>query len=232
MAQTVNQIIQAALRLLTVKDANNATLTTAEAADGLQALNELIEQMNTQSLFQVSKTQITQVITPNDGTYTFGTGGDNSVRPLEIYTAYVVYNNISYPVRIISNEEYSDIAFKTTTSSYPYNIYFRAAYPLATVQMYPVPTVAATLYLEARAALATYTAGTDSVDLPPGYMKYLKNQLAVDIGPEYKEASASVREAAREAKELIKRLNGKDKPVMCNSARIAVRSRGYGGTYY
>ncbi len=51
MAQTVNQIIQAALRLLLVKDANNATLTTAEAADGLQALNELIEEMNLQSLF-------------------------------------------------------------------------------------------------------------------------------------------------------------------------------------
>ena len=222
MAQTVDQITQAALRLLTVKQSGEP-LAADESTDGLQALNELIEQMNLQSLFQVSKTQITQVITPNDGTYTFGTGGDNSVRPLEIYTAYVVDSNVSYPVRIISNEEYSDIAFKTITSSYPYNIYFRAAYPLATVQMYPVPTSAATLYLEARAALSTYTAGTDSVDLAPGYIKYLKYQLAVDIGPEYKEASQSVRETAREAKELIKRLNSKDKPSMCNPARMAVR---------
>ena len=228
MAQTVNQIIQAALRLLLVKDPNNATLTTAEAADGLQALNELIEEMNLQSLFQTAKTQITQVITPNDGTYTFGTGGDNSVRPLEIYSAYVVDSNVTYPVNVISNQEYSEIAFKTITSSYPCNIYFRAAYPLATVQMYPVPTVAATLYLETRAALATYTAGTDSVNLAPGYMKYLKNQLAIDISPEYKTPEPVVFENARKAKELIKRLNSIDKPTMCNTAQIAVR-RGYGG---
>ena len=91
--------------------------------------------------------------------------------------------------------------------------------------MYPVPTSSATLYLEARAALSTYTAGTDSVDLPPGYTKYLKYQLAVDAGPEYKEASQSVRETAREAKALIKRQNSQDKPVMANTARIAISSR-------
>ena len=230
MAQTVNQIVTAALRLLNVKATGDA-LTADEATDGLQALNELIEEMNTQSLFQTAKTQITQVITPSDGTYTFGTGGDNSVRPLEIYTAYIVDSNVSYPVDIISNEEYSDISFKTTTSEHPYCLYFRAAYPLATVQLYPVPTSAVTLYLEARAALATYSAVTDSVNLPPAYMKYIKNQLAIDIGPEYREASASVREAARNAKEHIKRLNSIDKPTMCNTAQIAVR-RGYGGAYY
>ena len=227
MAQTVNQIVSAALRLLNVK-ATGEALAADEATDGLQALNELIEEMNTQSLFQTAKTQITQVITPNDGTYTFGTGGDNSVRPLEIYTAYIVDSNVSYPVDIISNEEYSDISFKTTTSAHPYCLYFRAAYPLATITLYPVPTSAVTLYLEARAALATYSAVTSSVDLPPAYMKYIKNQLAIDISPEYKEASASVREAARNAKELIKRLNSIDKPTMCNTAQIAVR-RGYGG---
>lgn len=225
MSQTVDQITLAWLRLLTVKQAGEV-LTADESADGRQALNELIEQINLQSLFQVAKKQITQAITPSTGTYTFGSGGDNSVRPLEIYTAYVVKDNTTYPVKIIMNEEYSLISFKTTTSSFPYNIYFRPEYPLATIKMYPVPTSGSTtLYLETRAALSTYTAGTDSVDLPPGYLKYLKYQLAVDQGPEYIEASASVRETAREAKALIKRTNAKDKPIMANTARWATRPR-------
>ena len=230
MAQTVDQIVLAALRLLNVKESGE-TLDASEATDGLQALNELIEQMNTQSLFQLAKKQITQVITPNDGTYTFGTGGDNSTRPLEIYTAYVIDSNVTYPVRILMNEEYSLISFKTITASYPYNIYFRKEYPLSTIEMYPVPTSAATLYLETRAALSTYTDGSDSVDLAPGYIKYLKYQLAVDISPEYKEASPIVIETARKAKELIKRQNSKDKPIMLNTARIATRTRGYRGYY-
>ena len=230
MAQTVDQITAGALRLLKVKETGEA-LTAEESTDGLQALNEIIEEMNLQNLFQVSKKQLTQTLTSNDGTYTFGTGGDNSTRPLEIFEAYIrdEQNTIDYPCRIISNEEYSRIPFKTVTSSYPYNLYFRADYPLSTVELYPVPSISnTTLYMECRAALSTYTAGSDSVDLPPGYIKYLKYQLAVDISPEYKEASAIVLDTARRQKELIKRTNLKDKPVMINTARRAVQG-GYGG---
>ena len=219
---TVNDIIQNALRLLKVKEVGDV-LTAQESTDGLQSLNELIEEMNLQGLMQTSKTQLTQALTAGDGSYTFGTGGDNSTRPVEIYNAYVRDGNIDYPCCIIGNDEYSNIPYKSISSSYPYNLYFRAEYPLATVELYPVPSKSGTtLYLETRAALSTYPAGTDTVTLPPGYIKYMKYQLAVDIGPEYREASQSIRETAREAKALIKRTNAKDKPVMINTARISL----------
>lgn len=222
---TVNSIIKKALTLLNVKESGEA-LTADEAADGLESLNDLIEEMNLQPLFQVSKAQITQAITSNDGTYTFGTGGDNSLRPLEITSAYVIKSNITYPVNIISNQEYSYIPFKTTTGGYHYSLYYRNAYPLSTLELYPVPSSSGqTLYLECRAELATYTAGSDTVDLPPGYVKYLKNQLAIDISPEYKEASPTIHKNAQKAMALIKRNNTQDVPVMQNTARQAVRSR-------
>lgn len=229
MSQTVDEITQNWLRLLTVKQVGEP-LTAQESLDGLQALNELIEQMNLQSYFQTSKKQITQALTSNDGTYTFGTGGDNSTRPLEIFTAYVKdSNDITFPIQILMNEEYSEIRFKSVTSSYPYNLYYRAEYPLGVAELYPIPSSNnLTLYLETRAALSTYTSGSDVVDLPPGYMKYIKFQLAVDNGPEYKEASASVRDTAMKAMALIKRTNLKDKPVMANTARQSVR-RSNGG---
>lgn len=223
MATTVDKIVQNALRLLTVKEVGE-TLTYDESEDGRIALNNIIEQMNLESGMQPAKVEITQALTASDGEYTFGSGGDNSTRPLEIHTAFVrdAAGKIDYPVRILSNEEYASIPYKSVSSSYPYNLYFRAEYPLAKIKVYPVPSVSGTtLHLECRAALSTYSAGTSTVDLPPGYAKYLTYQLAVDIGPEYEEASQTVHSEAMRAKALIKRTNLKDKPLMVNTARVA-----------
>lgn len=231
MAETVDAVVKAALRLLKVKESGES-LSADEATDGRIALNDLIEQMNLQSLFHVSKAQITQALTSGDGTYTFGTGGDNSLRPLEIHSAYVLKSSISYPVNIISNQQYSYISYKTLQGGYSYNLYYRNAYPLSTLELYPVPSSGSqTLYLECRAELATYSAGSDSIDLPPGYLKYLKNQLAIDISPEYKDASQTVYKNAQDAMALIKRNNSQDKPVMQNTARQAVRRRNDLGGY-
>ena len=103
MAQTVSAIILGDLKSLNVKAAGES-LSADEAADGLIAFNDVIELMNLQPLMHPAKVQITQALTSDDGTYTFGTGGDNSVRPLEINTAYVRKSNTDYPVDIISNQ--------------------------------------------------------------------------------------------------------------------------------
>jgi len=231
MAQTVNAIIIGGLKSFNVKGGGES-LSAEEAADGLIALNDVIDMMNLQPLMHPAKAQITQALTSNDGTYTFGSGGDNSVRPLEIHTAYVRKSNTDYPVDIISNQRYSYITFKSVAGGFSYNLYYRNAYPLSTIELYPIPSSSGqTLYLECRAELANYTAVTDNVDLAPGYIKYIKNQLAIDISPEYKaNISPVIYETAKEAKAWIKRNNSKDKPFMQNTARQAVRSRdGYGG---
>lgn len=231
MAQTVSAIILGALKSLNVK-ASGESLSADEAADGLIALNDVIELMNLQPLMHPAKAQITQALTSGDGTYTFGSGGDNSVRPIEINTAYVRKSNTDYPVDIISNQRYSYISFKSVAGGFSYNLYYRNAYPLSTIELYPVPSSSGqTLYLECRAELATYTDVSDSVDLAPAYIKYIKSQLAIDISPEYKaNISPVIYENAKEAKSWIKRNNSVDKPFMQNTARQAVRNRsGYGG---
>lgn len=211
---TVDDLIKRALRLLNVK-MSGQVLKASESTDGLNALNDILEQMNLQDYMQVSKQKITQALTASDGTYTFGTGGDNSTRPTAIFSAYVRSNNVDYPVRIISNSQYSDISFKNLTSSHPYSLYFRAGYPLATVELYPVPSVSGSvLHMETRNAFAPFTSGSQTVSLPPAYAKYLAYQLAIDLSPEFKEASQAVYLGANEARELIKRTNLKDKPTM------------------
>jgi len=230
MAQTVNAIILGALKSLNVKAAGES-LSADEAADGLIAFNDVIELMNLQPLMHPSQAQLSQALT-TAGTYTFGTGGDNSVRPVSINFAFVRdSSNLDIPVNIISNEKYSLTALKATSSSYPFNLYYRNTYPLGVVNLYPTPSTGYTLYLETQAALSTYSAVTDSVDLAPAYIKYIKNQLAIDISPEYKaNISPVIYENKKEAKAWIKRMNSKDKPIMQNTARQAT-SRGLGGSY-
>jgi hypothetical protein len=129
----------------------------------------------------------------------------------------------------LSNEEYALIPLKSTSSTIPYGLYYRNAYPLGTVTLYPTPAAGYTLYLECQAALSTYSAVSDSVSLPPGYLKALKYNLAIAISPEYKDPSQVVVMEAQKSIELIKRMNTKDKPVMFNPARAAV---GHGGIGY
>lgn len=232
MSETVNDIVLAALRLLKVKQAGE-TLKADEATDGRIALNDIIELWNTQSLMQPAKSQITQALTSGDGSYTFGTGGNNAIRPLEIFKAFIRQNNIDYQVNVISNDDYSNITYKTTPSSYPYDLYFRNSYPLSTIELYPVPSTSGlVLYLECRAALSTYSEGTDVVDLAPAYKKALKNQLAIDVSPEYRDPSQIVYENASTAIEWIKRSNNKDKPAMANLLNAVIGGRGVGFQHY
>src|SRR5574343_1720344 len=163
MSETVESIINGALRLLKVKQAGEVC-TAEEGADGLIALNDLIEEWNNSPLMQPAKTKLTQILTPNDGEYTFGTGGNTSTRPIKIHSAYIRDSgNIDYKVRLIGNEEYSDIMFKTVTSTYPCNLYYRASYPLGVANLYPIPTAANTLHLECQAALSAYTDVSDVI---------------------------------------------------------------------
>lgn len=227
MAETVNQIVSAALRLLKVNQAGEAA-SASEAEDGRVALNDLIEEMNLQPLMQPAKAQISQLLT-SSATYTFGTGGNNATRPVSIFKAFIRDTaGIDSPVQILMNEEYADIPMKSTSSAYPYSLYYRAEYPLGVVKLYPPPTAGHTLYLECQAALPTYTAVSDSVDVAPAYRKYYKYRLAIAISPEYKEPSQVVIAEAQSAMEWIKRTNAKDKPVMANPARAAVSRGGFG----
>jgi hypothetical protein len=231
MAETVNAVVCAALRLLKVKEAGEAA-TADEASDGLIAVNDLIESWNLQPLMLPAKSQISQALTTAT-TYTFGTGGNNATRPVSIYKAFVRDSSgIDTPVNIIGNDEYSDIALKTLSAGIPYNLYYRASYPLGVVNIFPAPVVGYTLYLECQAALSTYTAVSDSINLPPGYLKALKYNLAIAISPEYKDPSQIVLMEAANAIADIKRMNSQDKPIMSNPARQAVQRWGYPGSLY
>jgi len=216
MAETADAITLFALRKLNVKEAGE-TLDADESADGLIAINDILDSWSNERYMQTNLVKLTQTLSASDGSYTFGSGGDNSTRPQWIETAFIRdSNNYDLPLSIIDNEQYSNIFYKTNTNPYPRYLYYRAEYPLGVVELWPVPSVAYTLHMEVPAVHAAISAGSSSVDLAPGYIRALKWILATELAPEYKEASNAVLRKANEAIAWIKRVNKKDRPRMAS----------------
>lgn len=179
---TANDVIKAALRIAGVTSIGSAP-TAEETQDALSCLNDLLDSMSNDGLFIYANTEETFPLTAGKISYTIGAGGDfNTVRPTTIAAAFVRIGQIDYDVSIITDEEYAQIPLKQITSI-PYFMNYEAGYPLGTLKLYPAPN-AGTLHLLSEKPLQTLTLN-QTLSLPPGWNRYLKNQLALEICSEY-----------------------------------------------
>lgn len=201
---TANEIIKGAFRIAGITVTGESP-SAGETQDALSTLNDLMESLSNDSLFVFARQTESFILSPNITEYTIGTGGDlNTTRPIDIVSAYVRLSNVDYDVSVISDEQYADITLKSV-SSIPYFLNYTASFPLGTVKIYPAPSTAYTLFLLSEKPLSTFTLN-ETVTLPPGWSRFLKNQLAIEISSEYGQQipPAAVQNAA-EAKGMIKR---------------------------
>lgn len=212
---TVQTRINRGLRLLGVI-ASGESPTTQETADALVTLNDMLDSWRNDRLLCFAFQAQSLTLSNGTSSYTIGTGGTlDTTRPVEILNAYIVDSNMSYGVKMINEAEYAAIADKTATSNWPDKALFRptAASSQATLIVYPVPNATRTMKLTTRVAVTAFAAATDSVTLPPGWDEAIAANLAVRLAPEYEmEASATVREMARQSLAAIKRMNVSAQP--------------------
>lgn len=208
-----NDIINRACRLLLQLDSGNS-VTGQEATDALTALNAMMDSWRNERLMVYSMQEETVPMVANRQTYTVGPSGTDLVttRPVEIERAYILYQNISYPVRIIDEEFWALLPAKLTTSTWPDHIWPQMGMPNITLHCYPEPNASSSLIILTRVALTSF-ALTDTISLPPGWEDAMAFNLAVALAPEYNtEPSPTVVRKAGETKAAIKRANSR--PVM------------------
>lgn len=207
---TAGSIIERSLRLLGQLPAGK-TPTSDEYADGLEALNAMVDAWNNESLLCFAYQAETLTLANADASYTIGTSGDlNTTRPVEIVNAYIVEANISYPVAIMNEAEYAGIADKTLAGDWPTHLLFRPtiASSQATVIVWPVPNATRTMKLTTRVQVGSFASTATTVTLPPGWEKALAYNLAIDLAPEFEtQPSAAVAKGAVESLAGIKRAN-------------------------
>lgn len=156
------------------------------ANDALQTLNEMVDGWSTQTLAVYGTANDEFSTVPGKSSYTYGVGGDIDVqRPVYVNDSYCVRNGVTTPVRVIDIMEYNEIPLKGTSQPLVERMMWTNIYPLSTVTLWPVPSEIVTIGLTAGRVLTNVPTLQTSISLPPGYLKALRYNLAVDLWPEY-----------------------------------------------
>lgn len=183
---TVTNILSRAARLIGAIGAGE-NLSAEDSASGFEVVKGLIDSVSNSKLLINRLTLDTISVTGGDGVYTIGSTGDViSTRPIKLDPAsYIDKSGISYPLTIISAQEYNNISDKASTSDIPRYIWMNGDFPNATLTLYPVPSAACTLKLWSWKQFASFSTVTETVSLPPGYVDMLVYNTACNWAPEF-----------------------------------------------
>lgn len=211
---TAGDQINAALRLIGVL-AEGEQPSAATLYDAIAAFNQMIDSWSTERLSVFCTIDNTVTWPSGQSTQTIGPTGDFAVNPcpLEIDDAtYYAISNISYPLTLINEAQYNSITLKSSTSTLPQVLYAEKVPGLTENQirmkLWPVPTQDIELHVISVSQLYQITDETDVLYYPPGYLRAIKYNLAVELAPEFGvEASRTVKRIAQESKRNIKRIN-------------------------
>lgn len=210
---TVEARITRALRLLGELGSGESA-TTDELADGLTALNAMLDSWRNDRLMCYAFQEETITLANADSSYTLGPTGDVvTTRPVEIHRAWVVDSGNTYAVTLRDEDWWADIPDKTSAGDWPTDALFRPTMPNATIHVYPVPNQAGTLKVLTRVAVGAFASTATTVTLPPGWEGAIDANLAVWMAPEYQtRPSPEVVKMAADTLAGIKRSNIKAQP--------------------
>lgn len=204
-------LITRSMRLAGILESEE-TPTAGEANDALGTLNDLLETWGTESLTVFATLEQQFTLIPNQGAYTIGTAGNfNGTRPIRIlsaYTRYPLIGGIDYPMEIISDERYAEIVLKSQTSQIPLLLNYDGGFPLATLTLWPVPSLATQIFLLSEQPFAALANTAATISYPPGYSRALRYALAVELAGEYGvQLRPDVVDISQSSKAAIKRVN-------------------------
>lgn len=180
---TVNDIVTKAFQKVGILT-KTEVISADEMLDGIDTLNAMLSSWSNDSMMVNARTRDDVSLISGVSTYTIGTGQTfNTVRPTFINDAYVTIGSTDYPLTVITDEIYDDIAIKSI-SGIPEYINYDNAYPVGKIRIYPVPSANYTLHIVSEKPLSQFSINSN-VDLPAGWEQALIYNLALLIAPEY-----------------------------------------------
>lgn len=192
------------------------TLNGDDSADALVGANNWIDGLGTQRATMYALLRTVKTLSSGTASYMIGAGGSiNIVRPLRIERAGLILDSTAdptteVPIRVFTDDEWASIPQKDLDGTLIQGIYYDFAWTagLATVKVWPVPTVSALqVVLYTPQALTELALATDYTFLP-GYRRALVKGLAVELGPQFSAVvSDDLRQQALDAMGNVKRAN-------------------------
>jgi hypothetical protein len=220
---TASDLITASLRLIGAI-ASEETPSASEATDGLSALNMLLGSWSNEHLTVYKVTREEFNLTAGQRLYAMGDTSDfDTVRPIKIERAGIIDQSVSpqteTPIRVATPQEWAAISQKQFGNARPTHVYPEGGYPEINLYFYPIPSANLGVALYSWKPLEEFAALTTVIELPPGYARALKFNLAQDLAPEYgKSVSPEIAAIALESKAAIKRVNHQPRLLQVDSA--------------
>ncbi len=114
------------------------------------------------------------------------------------------------PVELISDEEYAALVVRDLPMQWPTKVYDNGQFPTRELTFWPTPTQNNFVELWLWEALTNDADLDAELTFPPGYERYLKYKLAVELAPEFgKEPSPELKYLLKQAETAVKALNQK-----------------------
>lgn len=209
MSRTAQTLIEASLRVNGVT-ASGETPTAGELADGLEAMQMMLEEWSFEGLPVEILASISHTLVAGTASYTIGPSGCDITAdwPVEIVSGYVRSSeSLDYTLTIDSEQEYDRRPVKTTAGT-PSRLYYRPTYPNGTIYLYYVPESAMAMVLKAITMMDNPAALATEVVFPPPYDSAIKWNLALLLAPEFgKEPSQVVVTKALHSRAIIEARN-------------------------
>lgn len=197
-----------------------------EAADGLVALNAMLDSWQIQRLFVYQIRAETFTWTANQQSRTVGSGGSFSTDlPTRVDdSCSFTVSGTDYPATLINNAAWSAIPDKTTTTTIPWWIYAEYGAALVTLYAYPIPSANITFNLRTWKRLQAFSALTTELALPPGNERAIAFSLAEEFGgPEFgAKVPDDVKRIASSARKALRRVNSVT-PIMATESGLMTR---------
>lgn len=166
------------------------------------------------TIYQILRT--TFPIVSGQQNYAIGAGGDVLIaRPIFIdrmnFMDAAITPNLEMWLDPLTDEAYQTLPQKTQTGVYPYAYYYNATYPTGTLSLFFVPTSSTlTGVLYVPTSVTRFGATSDIIALPPGYNRFMRDNLAVELASEFREnvpVDPTLLRSASESMANIKRAN-------------------------
>lgn len=213
-------LITGAARLIGVTF-KSEELDADEAADGLESLNDMLSSWANHGLLVPYRTWESFNVSAA-ASYSIGSGQTlNTVKPTDIKAAFIRSGSLDYPMEPLTDEEYENIGFKSTTSPFPDYYNYDNGHPYGTLRFYPQLGTSAALHLLTEKPLTAFGALTTSIDLPAGWKRALKFNLAPEMAPEYgQEVPTWVTKIANDSLSAIQLAVAKNRPIKFMPKRL------------
>lgn len=208
---TVSDLIIAAIQRVT---SGGDLPSPDDVTMALARLNDLIDAWKIEGLTTWTITRTTWALT-SAATYSVGATGTIAIdRPIngQSLDFGLLDNNVSpaFERRMINytDDQYHSVGFKALTAPYPQGFYYNPTTPTGTISPWPIPTAANLSGVIYAPAPAGEVGLSDTLALPQGYRRFYRDNLAVEIAPDFDlQPSPVLLQSAIDSKALVKRAN-------------------------